>query len=311
MSVSSNESWSIFEWMAKANGGWPSPYSSKKEAWARGYRTLRPDEYGGERIVHKGTIMARGARSALSRTEWRKRGCTIKPHQEPHHWLWLDHEDIPMLVEYPVYRDDQVEPIQRSTNDVAADEDHRCGLPLAVAKGKPLDNHEWAGVIEKRDAAVAEKCMAIAKKHTPWKASVRYRKTLSGCAWPFFNRLSAPRPVTRTALCTYLHECAHIILHKRDDKPTHVQEYEAERWAISKMRESGLVVPRYVVDDGRRYVRDIIYKDLRMGVRCIDGKVRCYARVSARAVKAVINKAEVDGPSTQRDTTHGQKEKQL
>jgi hypothetical protein len=92
--------------------------------------------------------------------------------------------------------------------------------------------------------SMKDRCLACAELNTPAGCAVEYRKSLSGVAYVKQNKMSVPHPVTRRALCIYLHECAHIHLNHTGKKPRHVEELEAEQWAIARMREAGIAVPR-------------------------------------------------------------------
>jgi hypothetical protein len=90
-----------------------------------------------------------------------------------------------------------------------------------------------------------------------------------------------PRPHTREALYIFLHECAHLHLKHfnscdtEDSRlrlaytgngqlPRAQEEYEAEQWAISVMRLEGLKVPKMMIRDAKKYVRDCL-KESRRG----------------------------------------------
>ena len=103
------------------------------------------------------------------------------------------------------------------------------------------------------------RCVECALRHTP--GTVRYvkvRSSLSGTAVldPGGHWIAAPKPVTRKALCVFLHECAHIALGHCEIRwtkgkrcvrscrqPVHVMEMLAEKQAIAWMREDGIPVP--------------------------------------------------------------------
>lgn len=57
-------------------------------------------------MLLKGHRLIRGARVAVSKTEWKRRGYEIKAGEQPHGWLC---HNMGCMVTYAVYRDDQVE----------------------------------------------------------------------------------------------------------------------------------------------------------------------------------------------------------
>lgn len=129
------------QWIAeaKAAGRWEHPvYKTLKDARAAGFHEREADEYGGEEIELKGHTLVRncnkalsegfryagpddydgevmelnghtfmrGGKTAVSRTEWKRRGFNVKLGQEPHATLSGRYSS------WFVYRDDQVEPQQ-------------------------------------------------------------------------------------------------------------------------------------------------------------------------------------------------------
>src|SRR5690242_20537711 len=53
--------------------------------------------------------------------------------------------------------------------------------------------------------------------------------------------IKAPRPFTRQAMYVYLHECRHVALgHLRSCRNSrHAEKFEAERWALERIRACG------------------------------------------------------------------------
>ena len=79
-----------------------------------------------------------------------------------------------------------------------------------------------------------------------------------------------PRPDSRSALYVYLHECAHHHLgHCKPDyrEPLWLQEYEAEQWAIATMRREGVPVPRRMIHEAKKYVKECATIDAQKGRR--------------------------------------------
>ena len=76
------------------------------------------------------------------------------------------------------------------------------------------------------------------------------------------------------SLMVYLHEVGHVRLHRAcDSKPSHVQEYEAERWSHAAMRSCGFKVTREILRSAKNYVREEILKDEIKGLP-ITAKIR-------------------------------------
>jgi hypothetical protein len=138
----------------------------------------------------------------------------------------------------------------------------------------PLTGQELA--MARKIAAV--RFAAIAAAETPTDVKVTFRKSLSGCAWVASRKISVPRPVTRRALHIYLHEIAHIVLDHRNQKPRHVEEFEAETWAFAKMREHGVAVPRKSLTRAKAYVARKIRQAKRRGAKHIDPRAAAFAR---------------------------------
>ncbi len=133
-----------------------------------------------------------------------------------------------------------------------------------------------------RKAAV-QRFEAVAMKYVPEGYTLAYRKSLSGRCRYRRKLLEAPRPVTRKALYIFLHECAHAHLgHGNGRVPRHVREFEAERWAHEKMRESGIPVPRSMTLRAKQYVARKIRQAKSHGAKKIDHKAAEFAGVSVR-----------------------------
>lgn len=129
----------------------------------------------------------------------------------------------------------------------------------------------------------AARFYAIGMAELPKGCGYAFRKALSGRAWCSVDhpRISAPKPVSRRALYIWLHECAHIVLHRgknREGKPSHVMEHEAEVWAHAKMREHGVPVPRVSTRAAKAYVGRKIRQAKRAGAKTIDPAAAAFAK---------------------------------
>lgn len=72
----------------------------------------------------------------------------------------------------------------------------------------------------------------------------------------------------RSALFVFLHECGHIKLHHRKrNLPLHIEEYEAEQYAIAQMKRYGVHVPRILLQSGKLAMQKMIEKDRKAGIR--------------------------------------------
>ena len=142
-----------------------------------------------------------------------------------------------------------------------------------------------------------QKLAEVAARYAPVGVHIRYKR-LNGPrgrkkshlypahAHLYKQEMLAPRPTTREKLYVFLHECGHFHLrhfpedwavtplHRRmytrpeaASEPSHVQEYEAEQFAIQTMRREGIPVPRSMMKDAKGYVRDCIKDDLKKAKR--------------------------------------------
>lgn len=126
---------------------------------------------------------------------------------------------------------------------------------------------------------------AVALAETP--ASVQYiqvRQSLTGWAAWDGKKMCVPRPITRKALCIFLHECAHIHLghNGHSGLPRHVEELQAEKWAFERMRAHGIPVPRTMTKRAKAHISYAIGKALRRGAKRIDSEARRFALSSRR-----------------------------
>jgi len=127
------------------------------------------------------------------------------------------------------------------------------------------------------------------------------RKTLSGRAGRRRDgsiTLTCPWPTTtRRRLYIAAHEVAHIVLHYHPDgtritRPSHVKEFEAERWAHQWMRSHGVPVPRKDTARAKNYVRTKIRRAIKNGAKAIDAKAAKYAGMLASLLPRHISKQE-------------------
>ena len=85
---------------------------------------------------------------------------------------------------------------------------------------------------------------------------------------PLEQQNFVPRPNLMGNLLKYLHECAHFFLHRHDKKkPHHLREFEAETWALGKMRAGGLALPHEFVCESKRRIANDIAGDRNKGIR--------------------------------------------
>ena len=83
----------------------------------------------------------------------------------------------------------------------------------------------------------------------------------------------------RNELFVFIHECGHYWLRHWDRglNHYHVEEYEAERWAIETLRRHGIAVPRRGLHEAKKYVRWCISQDEKKGIE-IKSHVRRWAK---------------------------------
>ena len=68
----------------------------------------------------------------------------------------------------------------------------------------------------------------------------RWARSSCGRAWPIERKVIIPVPVDFDTLGVGLHEIGHVVLQHCDKKkPVYVEEYEAEQYAIQKLKEYG------------------------------------------------------------------------
>jgi hypothetical protein len=123
----------------------------------------------------------------------------------------------------------------------------------------------------------------IVRRHTPKRWRVEY-VSMRGCrGLAIMDRrlfLMAHAVDSRSWLFVFLHEVGHAKFKHPDTRgevPSHVEEYEAERYAIAAMRHEGIPVPRDELADAKRNVRACIRRDRARGVG-IDPRVEKWSR---------------------------------
>jgi hypothetical protein len=93
------------------------------------------------------------------------------------------------------------------------------------------------------------------------------RNNVEGEAHPKSKTIYIRQLKTHADLFIFLHECGHVDLgHFEQDLPKHVEEYEAEMYAITAFRGTGLLLPAGVLQDAKDRVQAHIEAD---EARCI------------------------------------------
>lgn len=87
----------------------------------------------------------------------------------------------------------------------------------------------------------------------------------------------------RGDLFVALHEIGHASLHHQNAMAPHVEEYEAERFAILTMRLEGIPVPKEELASARENVLLKIRDDERRGIWKIDPVIRKWAEPQRRS----------------------------
>jgi hypothetical protein len=73
---------------------------------------------------------------------------------------------------------------------------------------------------------------------------VKWSKSSCGLAWK--TTIKIPEPVDFDTLGVCFHEIGHVVLeHWKKEKPRYVEEYEAEQFAIQKLRDYGFYNKQY------------------------------------------------------------------
>lgn len=87
----------------RAEGSYAGPVTLR-EAYSHGWQDEEPEHYAGERMLLKGHTLARGTKSAVSRTEWGRCGSVVKDGESAHAVVVKEYGN-----RYEVFRHDQVE----------------------------------------------------------------------------------------------------------------------------------------------------------------------------------------------------------
>ncbi len=127
----------------------------------------------------------------------------------------------------------------------------------------------------------------IIRRHLPRGWRLRQRPptpTLWGLTDPYRRRIDCPPLVDRGALFIFFHEVGHVrYRHDFYDAPhpghaiPHVEEYEAEIYAIKAMRHEGIAVPRKQLRRAKENVRTCVKADRAKG-RAIVPKIEKWSK---------------------------------
>jgi hypothetical protein len=121
--------------------------------------------------------------------------------------------------------------------------------------------------------------LCCARNNTPLNVKeIKWHRRMSGVAIVNKGIIKSPKPLSRISLYYYLHECAHMALHATGNKPRHVEEMEAEKWAMKKMREAGIHVPRKLTRLAKEHVHRHIYTAVQRGAKKIDKDAAQFAK---------------------------------
>jgi hypothetical protein len=163
------------------------------------------------------------------------------------------------------------------------------------ATGEKLQARRREAAERYLEIATALKIEAGVKRHDVCKE-------LRGLAYCDSGVIDAPEGRTRKQLYILAHECAHVALkhgqHRwRKNKPGHVVELEAERWAHDALRRHGVPVPRAMSRRARNYVSHWIAKDERNGVIVThEEALRFAGRLTSQRRRALRNMPQSPPP---------------
>jgi len=113
----------------------------------------------------------------------------------------------------------------------------------------------------------------IAKDNTPPNVRVYYMESSESCGSVTYatREMIVPRPESLENLRTYLHECAHLLLHQDDDTiPHYLREFQAETWALEKIQAGGLTLSDEFVLQSKVRIANHIRGAFRNGARLLD-----------------------------------------
>lgn len=88
----------------------------------------------------------------------------------------------------------------------------------------------------------------------------------SGRCWFEPKKITCPVINDDYTLMVFLHEVAHARLHSRGPtRANHIQEFEADRWAMAEMRKLGIRVSRRTLVVSKALLYDVILEDRALG----------------------------------------------
>lgn len=94
----------------------------------------------------------------------------------------------------------------------------------------------------------------------------------SGAAVPEGKLLQVPELVNRHALYVFFHEVGHVVLgHMRGGVERHLEECQAEIYAIETSKRHGIGVPRSELERARQNVKANVLRDAKAGVMITPG----------------------------------------
>jgi hypothetical protein len=122
----------------------------------------------------------------------------------------------------------------------------------------------------------------IAQKNTPPDVQVIWKdpsESYDGKVDYDTGEMFVPQPDSMENLRTYLHECAHFFLHRNDESTSrYLKDFQAETWALDKMRAEGLTLPDGLVLASQKQtcndIRGAVYK----GIKRLDRRAFDFAR---------------------------------
>lgn len=119
-----------------------------------------------------------------------------------------------------------------------------------------------------------KKLNEIVKRYKPNGVKVKWYKpentaprALKGFACYEQKLILSPKVECRNTLYLFLHEAGHFKTgHLPLDLPCHVEEFEAELWAMNVMRTEGIPIPKEMLREIKRYVKECISFDISKGI---------------------------------------------
>lgn len=93
------------------------------------------------------------------------------------------------------------------------------------------------------------------------------------------GQMFVPRPDSMENLLIHLHECAHFSLHRNDEStPYYLKEFQAETWALDKMKAEGLTLPHELVLASKKRIYNNIRGAVKNGIPRLDRHAFEFAR---------------------------------